>query len=50
MVHKHPNHMCLYTQRLQRQIVQDDAPYKPPLLIFEHPTLKLSPRTRQRLV
>ena len=32
MVHKHQNHTCLSAQRLERQIVQDDALLRAPLL------------------
>ena len=44
MVHKHQNYMCLYTRRLECQIVQDEALYKCILLLFEDPALEAQPR------
>ena len=57
MVHKHQNHMCLYTQCalnvlevvpsnrpcFEHQIVQDEALYKCHLLLFEDPALEAQP-------
>ena len=40
MVHKHQNHICLYTHRLVRQIVQDEALSKCRLLLIQDPTLE----------
>ena len=40
MVHKHQNH----TQRLEHQIVQDDALFKCRLLLFEDPLHSIGAR------
>ena len=44
MVHKHQNHMCLYTHRLERQIVQHEALDKCCLLFFEDLALEAEPQ------